>query len=142
MGTTENKRLVADFFRDLEASLHGEDIDLTPYLAEEVSWWLPRSLGALGFPNEYQGREQVLALFAGVGTVYHPDSVRFELDELLAEGDRVAVPFTLRALTAGGNDYENDYQSIITLREGKILAVREILDTARLRSILESSPPG
>ena len=53
----------------------------------------------------------------------------FEITGMLAEGDRVALQWTSRARTRGGRPYENNCIGVFTVRDGRIQAVREYMDT-------------
>jgi uncharacterized protein len=47
----------------------------------------------------------------------------------IAEGDDVVIEWTSRALTATGDPYENHCIGVFTVAHGKIVAVREYMDT-------------
>ena len=55
---------------------------------------------------------------------------------MVAEGDRVTLEWTSRARTATGEPYENFCIGVFTVRDGRIAAVREYMDT------LYASPRG
>ena len=48
---------------------------------------------------------------------------------MVAEGDRVVLQWTSRARTRGGREYENGCIGVFTIRDGRIQAVREYMDT-------------
>jgi ketosteroid isomerase-like protein len=48
---------------------------------------------------------------------------------MVAEGDQVTLEWTSRARTAGGEPYENFCIGVFTVRDGRIVAVREYMDT-------------
>jgi ketosteroid isomerase-like protein len=48
---------------------------------------------------------------------------------MTAEGDRVAVEASIRGVTPDGRVYTNVYHYLFTFRDGKILRVKEYLDT-------------
>jgi ketosteroid isomerase-like protein len=52
---------------------------------------------------------------------------------VVAEGDHVALEWTSRARTAAGEPYENFCIAVFTLRDGRITAVREYMDTGYAR---------
>ena len=60
---------------------------------------------------------------------YEPGSVSLEVTGLLAEGDQVTLEWTSRARTAAGEPYENFCIGVFTIRNGRIVAVREYMDT-------------
>ena len=60
---------------------------------------------------------------------YEPGSVNLEATGMVAEGDQVTLEWTSRARTASGEPYENFCIGVFTLRDGRIAAVREYMDT-------------
>jgi ketosteroid isomerase-like protein len=49
--------------------------------------------------------------------------------EVLAEGDQLVVEWTSRARSRAGRPYENFCIGVFTVRDGRIHAVREYMDT-------------
>lgn len=131
-----NKAVINAFQQAMARKLGGAEVDLGAWLCDDVVWHFQRSLSAAGTASEYRGKEAVLGLFGGdVGRFYDPSSIRFTYHHITAEEDRVHLHFTLRARTSNGRDYENDYQSLFRLRDGRIAEVWEYLDTAYLFSV-------
>jgi ketosteroid isomerase-like protein len=60
---------------------------------------------------------------------YKPGSVSLEITGMIAEGDSVALQWTSRAHTLVGSPYENECIGVFTVRDGKIRAVHEYMDT-------------
>ena len=50
-------------------------------------------------------------------------------------GDRVALEWTSRARTTGGEPYENSCAALFTLADGRITTVREYMDTQHVQAI-------
>ena len=48
---------------------------------------------------------------------------------MTAEDDRVVLQWTSRARTASGRPYENGCIGVFQIRDGRIAAVREYMDT-------------
>lgn len=134
-----NKRFAQDFWATLARRFRGEEVDLSPYLAETVEWHLPQSVQQhFGVPSRLDGREAVLAMIAGIGRTYRPDSCRFEFVTWVAEGMHVALHFRLEAELVNGRMYRNDYQSLMHIRDGRLIAMHETFDTAHLVATLGS----
>jgi ketosteroid isomerase-like protein len=55
-------------------------------------------------------------------------------DEFIGEGDRVAVLAHGHARTSDGGTYENQYVFVYGVRDGKIVAVAEYLDTVEVET--------
>lgn len=88
MGPAENKKLVGD----LMARLDARDIDgVLSYCATDTVWH-----GFTPQPLDNAGYRQAIQVFLGA----FPDS-RFTVQQLLAEGDRVAAPHQLHGTHNG-----------------------------------------
>jgi ketosteroid isomerase-like protein len=57
------------------------------------------------------------------------DGLRMTVTSAIAEGDRVALEVVSRGELRNGRVYEQEYHMLMTIRDGKISAVREYLDT-------------
>lgn len=60
---------------------------------------------------------------------YEPGSVEIEVTAMIAERDEVVLQWTSRARTRDDCPYENGCIGIFTVRDGRIAAVREYMDT-------------
>lgn len=121
MSTEETRALVQRYFEAMQADSKA----LPELLADDVSWWVPPSspLGGL-----HEGKAKVLALMAqGVGLYAGPLAIT--LESLIAEGDRAAVQLVIDGRTSKGEPYHNFYHFAFRVRDGKICAVREYVDT-------------
>jgi hypothetical protein len=128
MGIEENKALVLEYFRRMQA---GEPA-VAELLAEDATWWVPRS-SELG--GTHRGKAAVLALMTkGVDLYQLPLELRIE--EVVAERDWVCVQLVVEAKTAAGRPYCNDYHFAFRVRDGRIAAVREYVDTKYASELL------
>jgi ketosteroid isomerase-like protein len=121
MGIEENKALVREYFRRVQAG----DPALPELFAEDVTWWAPQS-SPLG--GTHRGRAAVLALM-GKGVDLYQLPLRMEIEEVVAERDWVCVQLVIEAKTAAGLPYRNDYHFAFRVRDGRIAQVREYVDT-------------
>ena len=121
---TESRTVIERYVAALQAG----DIDTVRDLfAEDATWWLG---GELPLSGTWRGRDAILEDFLGsIPRLYDPESIRITVTSLIAEGDRVALEWTSRAITAAGEDYENRCAGVFTVRDGRITAVREYMDT-------------
>jgi uncharacterized protein (TIGR02246 family) len=110
------------------AAVAAGDMDTVRELfAEDATWWLG---GELPLSGTWRGREAILGDFLGsIPRLYRPDSISIEVTSLIADGETVVLEWTSRALTVAGEDYENQCAGVFTVRAGKIVAVREYMDT-------------
>ncbi len=101
-------------------------------LADDVTWTF---FGSHRFAGTFRGKEELVAkLFAPLGEVL-ADGIKVHTDSLTAEGDRVVMEARGEASTKDGRPYNNSYCIVITVRDGKIGAVREYLDAELVTSV-------
>jgi uncharacterized protein len=110
------------------AAVAARDMDTVRELfAEDATWWLG---GELPLSGTWRGRNAILGDFLGsIPRLYRPETISIEITSLIADGETVAMEWTSRAQTAAGEDYENQCAGVFTVRDGKIVAVREYMDT-------------
>ena len=121
-----NKQVVR---RHLAASDRGDVHAQGALLAEDVRWWIPQSGEEHAhIARPLEGKEAVLGLFAN-GDAFFTDR-HTTIDQIVAEGDYVAVHSHMQARTASGNDYLNQYHWLFRLEGARIAEVWEHLDTA------------
>ena len=125
MGITENKDVVRRYFAAVNA---GDMGTITALLDDGASFWVPPSL-----PDgvEFRGKAMVLKLFTESVGLYDPDAgLAVEIRSLTAEEDRVAAELVIRGKSAAdGGDYENWYHFLFRVEDGRILSIREHLDS-------------
>ena len=130
----DNRSIIRTFYADVARKNAGEDIDLSRHFTADAEWRLPRTSPLHG---KLKGAEAITGLFEGaVDDYYQPGSMQYEYHAELADGNFVMMQFTLKAVTANGEDYENDYAILFRLEGGLIAEVKEFFDTALLFSIL------
>jgi uncharacterized protein len=121
MTTDETRALVHRYFELMRAGSPA----LPALLADDVSWWVPPSspLGGL-----HEGKAKVLALMAQ-GVALYDGPLAVTIESVIAEGDRAAAQLVIEGRTAKGEPYRNFYHFAFRVRDGKICAVREYVDT-------------
>ena len=133
MGIAENKQVVSGFINALASG----NIDvLNSTLADDATWWLPGSLPVSG---THQGKKGIFEGFlAKAAPLFHPGSLAIEVRNTIAEGNCVAVEWVARGKTTKGKTYENYYHIMFEVKDGKIQAVREYVDTLYAKEVLFS----
>ena len=131
MGIEENKAVVREYLRRMGAG----DPRVAELLAEDVTWWVPQSSP---FAGTQRGRDAVLALMGKGVDLYQPP-LRVAIEEVVAERDWVCVQLVIEAKTAAGLPYRNDYHFAFRVRDGRIAAVREYVDTKYADEMLFSN---
>jgi ketosteroid isomerase-like protein len=131
MSADESKKFVLKFIEDLSAG----NIDaVTAAFADDVSWWLPGSLPVSG---TFNGKKAILEDFFGTAfPFFAPDTLSIHVQSAIAEDNAVAVEWIAKASTAKGKTYENFYHVRFDLKDGKIHAVREYLDSLYAKDVL------
>ena len=128
MGIEENKALVREYFRRMQA---GEPT-VAEMMDDEITWWVPQS-SELG--GTHRGKAKVLELM-GKGVDLYQLPMKILVEEMVAERDWVCVQLVVEAKTAAGRPYRNDYHFAFRIRDGRIGAVREYVDTQYAKELL------
>ena len=124
MAAEDNKRLVREAFDGLARADARAFLDL---MADDFTWIIE---GQCRFSRRYEGKdairnELIPPLFANFATDY-----RNHAEEIIAEGDRVVVLARGEVKTVRGEDYNNRYCFVIRMAGGKMVELREYMDTA------------
>jgi ketosteroid isomerase-like protein len=120
--------------RDVAAVAVGDGPTVRERFAESATWQL---FGDTPMSGTWTGRDTIIAEFlAGALGSYEPGSIRLEITVTVADGGRAVVEWTSRARTLRGEPYENLCIGAFTVRDGKIQAVREYMDTADAQGML------
>jgi uncharacterized protein len=125
MSTAANGRAAVE--RYLAAAEAGDTEAVRQVFAEDASWQLG---GDLPISGRWNGRDEIVDEFLATAlSYYEPGSVSLEVTSIVAEGDQVVVEWTSRARSRAGRPYENFCIGVFTVRDGRIHAVREYMDT-------------
>ena len=127
----DNRRLLRQAFDRLAEADASAFLDL---MADDFCWIVEgQSKWSMRFDGkEAVQRDLIRPLFANFATPY-----RNVAEEIIAEGDRAVVLCRGQVKTAGGEDYNNSYCFVIRLRDGKMVELREYMDTALAEAVLK-----
>jgi ketosteroid isomerase-like protein len=130
MTAEANKQLVRQVFDGLAQADASALIDL---MADDFSWIIEgQSKWSLRFDSkEAVLRKLIPPLFDNFSTPY-----RNYAEEFIAEGDRVVVLCRGEVKTKRGDDYNNSYCFVIRMQGGKMVEMREYMDTALAERVL------
>jgi ketosteroid isomerase-like protein len=121
--STETNRATALQFLQLMS-----DLDFKPMfelMSEDAVWTVAGR--AETFPQAGPQPKHIRAeMFDAFISVFR--SLRFNIVSTTAEANRVVVEFTARGEAHGGQVYENEFLSLFTFRDGKIVGVYEHCD--------------
>ena len=80
-------------------------------------------------------RDQIARSAAGIFDVF-PGGLRFDVQGMVAEGDKVAVEATSEGEHVSGQTYSNEYHFLFEFRDGKLLKLKEFMDTEQVTDVL------
>lgn len=121
----DTKTVIRRYFAALQ---RGDEPAVREAFAENATWTL--AAADLPMSGTWEGRDGIRdGFFATAMANYDPDSISLELTAIVAERDEVVLQWTSRARTRDGRPYEKGCIGIFTVREQKIQAVREYMDT-------------
>jgi hypothetical protein len=122
--TSDARSVVERYVAAVEA---GDGPAIREAFAQNATW---RLFGDLPMSGTWSGRDAIIDDFlAGALDQYEPGSIRLEITSIVADRERAVVEWTSRARTRRGEPYENFCVGVFTVRDGKIQAVREYMDT-------------
>lgn len=133
MTAADNKQLLRTAFDGLANADATAFLDL---MADDFCWIIEgQSKWSMRFDGKAAvQRDLIPPLFANFATSY-----RNFAEEFIAEGDRVVVLCRGEVKTVRGEDYNNSYCFVIRMKDGKMVELREYMDTALAEAVL--SPP-
>ena len=125
--TEKNKTITKEFF---EALSNGSDKYLDFYTDESIIWTAGNNaIGGTRTKKEVEGFAQnILSAF--------PTGITFNIKNMTAEDERVAVEIDGEAMHASGATYNNQYHFLLRIKDGKILELKEYMDTQLAAKIL------
>ncbi|HEV7714500.1 MAG TPA: nuclear transport factor 2 family protein [Steroidobacteraceae bacterium] len=121
----ENERLTLEFFTILST---GELERVRELLHEDVTW-IPQVRDIPG-AGTYRGKKGVIDEFlAPVRGMFAPGDPKTTVDTIVSKGPIVMVESRGLGKLADGRAYENRYAWAIEIRDGKVFAIREYMDS-------------
>jgi uncharacterized protein len=123
----ENRAIALQF---LERAFDMQMDTALSMLTEEATWWVqgdPDRVKIAGLKNRQQTEKMLSRMHK-----YLPNGMRHQVTGVTAENDRVAVEVRAEGTWFNGEPYKNNYHFLIQLRQGKVAAIREYLDTMQL----------
>jgi uncharacterized protein len=130
MGTDESKRVATEFFARIDRNDVAGALGL---LADGATYWIAGDRAVIPSAGEHD-KTAMSKLFHLMGKQLE-DGLRMTVKGVTAEGDRVAVEAESRGALKNGRVYAQKYHILMTVRAGKIAAVREYLDTQHVHDV-------
>ncbi len=129
----DNRAIVTHAFAELAKG------NTAPYVAAMADSFTWRPMGSGAWGKVFAGKDNVRRnMFARLHAQYAAQP-RIEADAIYADGDRVVVEARGSATTKTGKAYDNRYCFVIRMAGGKMVEVREYLDTALAEAVLDGS---
>ena len=125
--TDQNKQITKEFF---EALSTGSDQYLDFYTDESIIWTAGNnSVGGT------RTKKEVISFAQNILSAF-PTGITFNITGITAENERVAVEISGKAIHASGETYNNQYHFLLRIKDGKILELKEYMDTQLAAKIL------
>ena len=131
MSIEDNRRIATEFFRRYDAGDTQGALDL---MADDCTYWLAGKPASNATAGRTHTKGEIADVFRRMGEAM-TGPLRMSVKGTVAEGDKVAVEATSRGELRNGRVYEQEYHVLMTIREGKIVAAREYMDTQHVQSI-------
>jgi ketosteroid isomerase-like protein len=127
-----NKKLVTEF---MEVFSTGVVDEILSYLDDSATWWVAGTIEGVSGTKDKAGFGEMLS---GLSALTTTGAISLTPKAMTAEGERVAVETESYSELKNGRVYNNLYHFVFIVRDGKIHAVKEFLDTEHTRAIFVS----
>jgi uncharacterized protein (TIGR02246 family) len=130
--TARDSRAVLQSY--LDALLAGDLDRIADSFTEDATWTLH---GTLPLAGVRRGRAAIVEFLCSAGSLYAPGTQRFSFGDITAEGERAVLEWRVTGESAAtGLPYDNEYCGVFVIRDGRIAAVREYLDSLHVADTL------
>jgi ketosteroid isomerase-like protein len=134
------KSLVADFFATMGA---GDWERLRSELLTDESSWTMMAPSLQGGPPPMDSGDAIVAFFSAGGEVFEGGGPEVTIKRILADGDAAAVEAVGNGKLHNGNTYANVYHFAVDTKDGRVVAVREYMDSHHVATVMAPpTPPG
>ena len=124
MNIEENKQVAAEFFSRVSS---GDIAGALATVTDDATWWIGGKAGSAPVAG-MQSKEQIARILNRMVSQLK-DGLKMTVKGMTAEDDRVAVEVESYGELNNGRVYNQEYHALMVIRDGKISAVREYLDT-------------
>lgn len=125
--TMSNRKIVEAFWDAFSA---GRMEEAMGQMADDATWWV---LGTTVLSGKYS-KQEFVQLLEKVGGLL-PHGLTVTPLSFTCEGDRVAMEAVSHGEVSNGRTYKNTYHFLHVLREGKLVEIKEYLDTEHVTEI-------
>ncbi|MBT4518603.1 MAG: nuclear transport factor 2 family protein [Halieaceae bacterium] len=129
MSTSEkNKAIVSQFFTALNAG----DVDAIANTYADDGY--VETMGSTLISGRFT-KDQIVAVTGDIFEVF-PNGLKFTVEDMIAEGERVAVEAHSEGEHISGKTYRNEYHFLFEFRDGKLIKLKEYMDTEQVTDVL------
>ena len=124
MSIEQNKKIAAEFAARFSANDMAGALEM---ISDDATWWVAGKPGHVPGAGQFT-KAQVTGLFRRMAEQF-PKGLQMTIKSMIAEGERVAVELEGYGELLNGRVYNNEYHMLLTIRGGRITAMREYHDT-------------
>lgn len=124
----DNKKIVQTFF---DRVTDGNIAGAFELVSDDVVWWVPGDLPFSGTKTKSEYMVVVNQITSGF-----PMGFELKAIAMIAEGDKVAAEVVSNGNHVNGKKYNNHYHFLMQVKDGKIVAVKEYMDTLHLYKLI------
>ena len=128
MGAAENKRFISNMFIELSK---GNTEAFLGSIADDVRYTI---IGTTKYSGTFNGKQELINKLLGPLTAQLEGGIAVTPDNLIADGDYVAMQAHGKAQSKNGRSYDNTYCHVFRIANGKVQEVTEYLDTELVTS--------
>jgi len=128
--TQTPKAIAARLFERFSA---GDAVGVLDMMSDDATWWLPGTPGQLPVVGT-RSKAQIARLFEAMANQLD-SPLAMTVKSAIAEGNEVAMEVESLGHLKNGRTYNQHYHFRITVRDDKICAVREYLDTLHVQDV-------
>jgi len=125
-----NKDLVTEFLKRFGRNDVPGVLDM---MDEECTWWIGGKVEL--FPLAGVKSKDEMRGILGAIVEPMPNGLEMRLRATTAEGERVAAEVESYGEAANGRIYNNDYHFLFRVRDGKMIEIKEYLDTMHTKAV-------
>jgi uncharacterized protein len=130
MSAEENKAVAFKFFERFTASDIEGALDT---MTDDATWWIPGKKERTPSAGLYS-KDKIGRLFHRmIGALQ--SGLKMSVISCIAEGDHVALEVVSAGDLKNGRQYRQEYHMLLKFRGGKIMSVREYLDTQHANDV-------
>jgi hypothetical protein len=128
MGAAENKQFISNMFIELSK---GNAEAFLGSIADDVRYTI---IGTTKYSGTFNGKQELINKLLGPLTAQLEGGIAVTPDNLIADGDYVAMQADGKAQSKNGRSYDNTYCHVFRIVNGKVQEVTEYLDTELVTS--------